>query len=226
AGRRKTIRTSSSSRPHPKFAERRKNDEEDRRRRSRPHFRFSFHPHGRACETREAEVFETEIFQTNDEGERFAIPTLFRRRARSLEGTNERTRESSSHSRPDGKSRRNERDEKHDEVRSSRGVSDGIRATDRIRKTEEETIGPYPRVPRISMNPYESAERKNIPAVLVSVFSRFSDGKERVLMIHRDSKDRPIDFHAGKWNGLGGKCEKDESYRECAARELFEESTL
>jgi len=76
------------------------------------------------------------------------------------------------------------------------------------------------------MNPYESAERTNTPAVLVSVFSRFSDGKERVLMIHRDSKDRPIDFHAGKWNGLGGKCEKDESYRECAARELFEESTL
>lgn len=76
------------------------------------------------------------------------------------------------------------------------------------------------------MNPFESGERKNIPAVLLYVFSRFSDGTERVLMIHRDSKDRPGDFHAGKWNGLGGKCEKDESYRETASRELHEESTL
>jgi 8-oxo-dGTP diphosphatase len=76
------------------------------------------------------------------------------------------------------------------------------------------------------MNPYESGDRKNIPAVLLYVFSRFSDGEERVLMIHRDAKDRPGDFHAGKWNGLGGKCEKDESYRETASRELFEESTL
>jgi 8-oxo-dGTP diphosphatase len=76
------------------------------------------------------------------------------------------------------------------------------------------------------MNAYESGERKNVPAVLLYVFSRFPDGTERVLMIHRDSKERPGDFHAGKWNGLGGKCERDESYREAAARELFEESTL
>lgn len=76
------------------------------------------------------------------------------------------------------------------------------------------------------MNPYESGSQKNIPAVLLYVFSKFADGSERVLMIHRDSKDRPGDFHAGKWNGLGGKCEKDESYRETASRELFEESTL
>lgn len=76
------------------------------------------------------------------------------------------------------------------------------------------------------MNPYESGTQKNIPAVLLYAFSKFSDGTERVLMIHRDSKDRPGDFHAGKWNGLGGKCEKGESYRETASRELFEESTL
>lgn len=76
------------------------------------------------------------------------------------------------------------------------------------------------------MNPYESAAQKNIPAVLLYVFSKFSDGTERILMIHRDSKDRPGDFHAGKWNGLGGKCEKGESYRKSAVRELLEESTL
>lgn len=43
-------------------------------------------------------------------------------------------------------------------------------------------------------------------------------------MIHRDSPDRPGDFHAGKWNGLGGKSELGESYAETAAREFFEEA--
>ncbi len=76
------------------------------------------------------------------------------------------------------------------------------------------------------MNPFEACERKNIPAVLLYIFSRFADGTERVLMIHRDAPDRPHDFHAGKWNGLGGKCEADESYAETASRELEEESGL
>lgn len=76
------------------------------------------------------------------------------------------------------------------------------------------------------MNEYESGAQKNIPAVLLYVFSKFQDGTERVLMIHRNAKDRPGDFHAGKWNGLGGKCEGGESYLEGAARELREESTL
>ena len=77
------------------------------------------------------------------------------------------------------------------------------------------------------MNAYESGEQKNIPAVLLYVFTRFAgEASERVLMIHRDAADRPGDFHAGKWNGLGGKCELGESYRETAARELFEESRL
>ncbi len=77
------------------------------------------------------------------------------------------------------------------------------------------------------MNAYESGEQRNIPAVLLYVFTRFTgESGERVLMIHRDAKDRPGDFHFGKWNGLGGKCDLGESYRETAARELFEESTL
>lgn len=45
-------------------------------------------------------------------------------------------------------------------------------------------------------------------------------------MIHRDSPDRPGDFHAGKWNGLGGKSELDESYPETAAREFQEEAGI
>lgn len=71
------------------------------------------------------------------------------------------------------------------------------------------------------MNPFESSQRKNIPAVLIYVFCG-----DQVLMIHRVSPDRPNDFHAGKWNGLGGKCEVDESYLETAKRELFEEASL
>lgn len=43
-------------------------------------------------------------------------------------------------------------------------------------------------------------------------------------MIFRNSK--PGDFHQGKWNGLGGKLEADESAIEAAQRELFEESGL
>ncbi len=69
------------------------------------------------------------------------------------------------------------------------------------------------------MNPYESGEQKNIPAVLI--YARYEDS---ILMIHRDSPDRPGDFHAGKWNGLGGKSELGESYAETAAREFSEEA--
>lgn len=77
------------------------------------------------------------------------------------------------------------------------------------------------------MNSYEAGHQKNVPAVLLYVFTRFAgEAGERILMIHRDTKDRPGDFHAGKWNGLGGKCDPGESYRVTAARELFEESAL
>jgi 8-oxo-dGTP diphosphatase len=79
-------------------------------------------------------------------------------------------------------------------------------------------------------NAYESGEQKNVPAVLIYVFSPDRQANDpsgkRVLMIHRNSKERPNDFHAGKWNGLGGKCEKGESYRQAAARELEEEAGI
>ncbi len=71
------------------------------------------------------------------------------------------------------------------------------------------------------MNAFESGRRKNIPAVLV--YARHGD---EILMIHRNSPDRPEDYHAGKWNGLGGKCEPDESSLQAARRELLEESGL
>ena len=66
-------------------------------------------------------------------------------------------------------------------------------------------------------NPYETAQQKIIPAVLLYAFYQDS-----VLMIHRNSK--PNDTHAGKWNGLGGKLEPGETSSQAAAREFLEES--
>lgn len=74
------------------------------------------------------------------------------------------------------------------------------------------------------MNGFESGSRKLIPATLI--YARLGD---RVLMIHRISEGRvgrEGDYHEGKWNGLGGKLEPDESALECARRELKEESGL
>jgi 8-oxo-dGTP diphosphatase len=65
------------------------------------------------------------------------------------------------------------------------------------------------------VNPYESGSRKNIPAVLV-----YARNRGRFLMIHRNTGG----YHAGKWNGLGGKSELDESACQTAAREFEEES--
>jgi 8-oxo-dGTP diphosphatase len=75
------------------------------------------------------------------------------------------------------------------------------------------------------MNPFEQGVRKVIPAVLI--YARWRD---RVLMMHRIMKDRDDqtkeDYHAGKWNGLGGKCELDESPLMTARREFQEESGI
>lgn len=78
-------------------------------------------------------------------------------------------------------------------------------------------------------NCFESGLRKVIPAVLV-----YLQREDEVLMLHRNTGQRPVqqsgqkrpDFHEGKWNGLGGKCEKDESPWEAARREVREESGL
>ena len=69
------------------------------------------------------------------------------------------------------------------------------------------------------MNAFESGARKSIPAVLI-----YARQGGRVLMIHRNAEGRPGDYHAGKWNGLGGKCEPDESPLETARREFREEA--
>lgn len=68
-------------------------------------------------------------------------------------------------------------------------------------------------------NAYEAGTRKAIPAVLI-----YPECGGEVLMLHRVTREH--DFHKGKWNGLGGKSEPDESPLETARRELREESGL
>jgi len=72
-------------------------------------------------------------------------------------------------------------------------------------------------------NPFETGDRKIIPAVLIYPFVSGSEG-ERTLMLHRNGREG--DYHEGKWNGLGGKLEQDESPLQAARRELLEESGL
>ncbi len=73
-----------------------------------------------------------------------------------------------------------------------------------------------------SENPFVTGVRKVIPAVLIYVRKN-----DEILMIHRNAKDRAsVDTHQGKWNGLGGKCERDESPLDAAVREVKEESGL
>ncbi len=73
------------------------------------------------------------------------------------------------------------------------------------------------------MNPFESGSRKVIPACLVYLFRRGTDRRE-VLMMHRQGRE--ADYHSGKWNGLGGKFERDESPWQAASREVSEEAGL
>ena len=52
----------------------------------------------------------------------------------------------------------------------------------------------------------------------------YIDDGERYLMLHRVKKDH--DASHGKWIGVGGKCEPDESPDECMLREVREETGL
>lgn len=45
---------------------------------------------------------------------------------------------------------------------------------------------------------------------------------DRYLMLHRTKKER--DVNAGKWIGVGGHFEEDESPEECLLREVYEET--
>lgn len=72
----------------------------------------------------------------------------------------------------------------------------------------------------MAQNEFESGSRKMIPGVLVYAFHQ-----EKILMLYRNKKG-PTDYHHGKWNGLGGKLDPDESATEGALRETREESGI
>src|SRR5688572_8271801 len=50
----------------------------------------------------------------------------------------------------------------------------------------------------------------------------FNEDFSQVLLIHKEHPEH----QKGKWNGLGGKYEKDETANQCIAREVEEESSL
>ena len=51
-----------------------------------------------------------------------------------------------------------------------------------------------------------------------------SPDRSQVLLIHRNA--RPDDQHLGKYNGLGGKLERDEDVVACMRREIDEEAGI
>ncbi len=60
--------------------------------------------------------------------------------------------------------------------------------------------------------------------VLATLGYVLSKDRRKVLLIHRNA--RPDDAHLGKYNGLGGKLERDEDIVASMKRELFEEAGI
>jgi 8-oxo-dGTP diphosphatase len=60
--------------------------------------------------------------------------------------------------------------------------------------------------------------------ILATLGYVLSPDRRRVLLVHRNA--RPGDMHLGKYNGLGGKMERDEDAATCMRRELQEEAGI
>jgi 8-oxo-dGTP diphosphatase len=60
--------------------------------------------------------------------------------------------------------------------------------------------------------------------ILATLIYVLSEDKKSVLMIHRNK--RKDDAHYGKYNGLGGKVERDEDLSSSMKRELLEEAGI
>lgn len=60
--------------------------------------------------------------------------------------------------------------------------------------------------------------------ILATLGYVLSPDRRRVLLVHRNA--RPGDHHLGKYNGLGGKMERDEDVATCMRRELREEASI
>ena len=65
----------------------------------------------------------------------------------------------------------------------------------------------------------DSKSKKNIQATLAFIFNH---DLSRVLLMQK----RKPKHHAGMLNGIGGKCELNESHLSCVAREVAEESGI
>ena len=61
--------------------------------------------------------------------------------------------------------------------------------------------------------------------ILATLGYIFSPDRSRVLLVHRTARG-PTDPHFGKWNGLGGKVERDEDVYSGLCRELHEEAGI
>jgi 8-oxo-dGTP diphosphatase len=66
--------------------------------------------------------------------------------------------------------------------------------------------------------------RKMYTPVLATLGYVMSPDAKRLLLVHRNR--RPDDTHFGKYNGLGGKLERDEDVVSCMRREVREESGI
>lgn len=60
--------------------------------------------------------------------------------------------------------------------------------------------------------------------ILATLGYVLSPDRRQVLMIHRNI--RPNDHHQGKYNGLGGKMEREEDAAACMRREIAEEAGI
>ena len=60
--------------------------------------------------------------------------------------------------------------------------------------------------------------------ILATLGYVLSPDRRQVLLVHRNA--RPGDHHLGKYNGLGGKMERDEDVAACMRRELHEEAGI
>ena len=60
--------------------------------------------------------------------------------------------------------------------------------------------------------------------ILATLGYVLSPDRRRVLLVHRNA--RPGDHHLGKYNGLGGKMERNEDAAACMRRELHEEAGI
>lgn len=74
----------------------------------------------------------------------------------------------------------------------------------------------------MKVNKYTNLTDKKIKKNTVLSATVFLQYQNEYLFVHRVKKGNSVDF--GRWNGIGGKVEPNESYLECCLREVKEET--